>query len=224
MLVIAQKRLRTQVRKEQITQATEEIILRFGSENVTIRQIAEEVGISAGAIYRHFDSKDAIFSFLLKEISENLLGKVKKGIIVDGRIIDYLHDTFMNQILNIHRDRAVSFQIISEVVSFGNKKLNNQLKLIINDYLTCIRNLLVIGVRTGEIREDIDLDSAAMLFFSMMESVSNYWTINNYQFNLEEKMKPMWNVFRKAIESTSTENLEGSFKNIKNITKNRVCV
>jgi TetR/AcrR family transcriptional regulator len=177
MLLIAQKRLRTQVRKEQITQATEKIILRFGSENVTLRQIAEEVGISAGAIYRHFDSKDAIFSFLLKEISENLLGQVNKGLIINGRITDYLHYTFMNHILNIHRDHAISFQIISEVISFGNKKLNKQLKGIINDYLTYIKNLLVIGVRTGEIREDIDLDSAAMLFFSMMESISNYWIL-----------------------------------------------
>jgi hypothetical protein len=65
--------------------------------------------------------------------------------------------------------------------------------------ITCVKNLLPVGVKAGEIREDIDLDAAAMLFFGMMESISNYWTLSNYTFNLEEKTKPMWDAFRKAI-------------------------
>jgi len=203
MLLIAKKRLRTQDRKEQIIEAAQKIILEFGSENVTIKKIADEVGISEGAIYRHFESKNDIFSFLLDDIRENLLRNLERGLIADGRIIDYLRDTFFNHVLTIKRRHAVSFQIISEVISLGDKRLNKQLKGIIKDYLTYMENILVIGVRTGEVRADIDLGSAAMLFFSMLESVSNYWAVNAYQFNLEEKTKAMWEIFRIAIVYTA---------------------
>lgn len=202
MLTIAGKRLRTEVRKGQITEAAEKITLKYGSENVTIKKIAAEVGITDGAIYRHFESKSDIYSFLLNDMSENLLGEVENGLIAGGRIIDYLHNTFMNHVATIDESYAVSFQIISEVISLGDAKLNRQLKDIITDYLTYLKNLLTIGVRTGEIRGDIDLDATAMLFFSMVESVSKYWASNDYQFSLKEKAKPMWDIFYKAIVNT----------------------
>ena len=43
------------------------------------------------------------------------------------------------------------------------------------------------------------MDAAALFFFGMMGSVSNYWTLSGYAFDLEEKIKPMWDIFQRAI-------------------------
>ena len=202
------KRKSTTVRQEQIIDAAQKLILKYGSEHVTIRRIAKEVGISKGAIYRHFKSKSDIFSLLLDNVGENLLGDIEKSIIPDGKVIDSLENILNNQIETITKRHGISFQIIAEVISLGDKKLNKQLSDVMGNYVNRIKTLLNKGVESGEIKSDIDLEAASMMFFGMVESVSNYWTLNSYKFALDEKMKPMWDIFQKSITLRKREKLK----------------
>ncbi len=193
------RRESTSVRQEQIIEAAQKLILKYGSEHVTIRRIAKEVGISEGAIYRHFKSKSDIFCLLLDNVGESLLADIQQSIIPEGSIMESLESVLTTQIANIAKRHGMSFQIIAEVISLGDKRLNRQLSDIMSKYLSRVESLLASGVQTGEIRGDIDLEAAAMLFFGMVESLSNYWTLSNYKFSLEDKTRPMWALFRKAI-------------------------
>lgn len=200
------RRQSTTIRQEQIIDAAQKLILRYGSEHVTIRRIAKEVGISEGAIYRHFKSKSDILCLLLDNVGENLLGDIERSIIPERDVLESLDSILANHISTIVERHGMSFQIIAEVISLGDKKLNKQMSEIMNSYVSRIKSLLIVGVETGRVRGDIDLDAVAMLFFGMVESLSNYWTLNNYKFNLEEKIKPMWDIFRKAIVSAEEKN------------------
>jgi len=75
---MAQRRKGTTIRKKQIMHAARKLIMRSGSEHVTIKNIAKEVGISDSAIYRHFNSKMQILSFLADSLTD--------GLIIDFRI------------------------------------------------------------------------------------------------------------------------------------------
>jgi len=193
------RRKSTSIRQEQIIEAAQKLILKYGSEHVTIRRIAKEVGISEGAIYRHFKSKSDIFCLLLDNVGESLLADIQQSIIPEGSIMESLESVLTTEIANIAKRHGMSFQIIAEVISLGDKRLNRQLSDIMSKYLNRVESLLESGVQTGEIRGDIDLEAAAMLFFGMVESLSNYWTLSNYKFSLEDKARPMWAIFRKAI-------------------------
>ena len=57
----------TAIRRKEITRAARRLIIKRGAEHVTIRGIAEEVGISEAAIYRHFRSKKDILRLLLDD-------------------------------------------------------------------------------------------------------------------------------------------------------------
>lgn len=201
----SKKRESSIVRQEQIIDAAQKLILRNGSEHVTIRRIAKEVGISEGAIYRHFKSKSDIFCLLLDNVGETLLGDIESSIIPNGTAIESLSNIMSTQLAAISKRHGMSFQIIAEVISLGDKKLNRQLADIMNKYLVRIKNLLAQGVESGVISEGIDPAAAALLFFGMVESISNYWTLNNYKFELEEKARPMWDIFQKAVTKNAVE-------------------
>ena len=55
------------LRRDEILKAASEIFVTDGYERATIRKIAQEVGISATALYIHFKDKDAIFLELSKD-------------------------------------------------------------------------------------------------------------------------------------------------------------
>ena len=46
--------------RERISAAAQELYLREGVEGVSMRKVADMVGVSAPAIYRHFENKDAL--------------------------------------------------------------------------------------------------------------------------------------------------------------------
>jgi AcrR family transcriptional regulator len=47
-------------RRDEIFASFERLVARFGLDRVTMRDLASEVGISVGAIYRDFENKDAL--------------------------------------------------------------------------------------------------------------------------------------------------------------------
>src|SRR5258707_12608300 len=47
--------------RDKILEATEKLIQLKGLSRVTTKEIAREIGLSEGALYRHFDHKEDIF-------------------------------------------------------------------------------------------------------------------------------------------------------------------
>ncbi|MCJ7655507.1 MAG: TetR/AcrR family transcriptional regulator, partial [Dehalococcoidia bacterium] len=76
---MVQRHLATAVRRRQIIAAARRLIIKHGAEHVTVRRMAEEVGISEAAIYRHFKSKKDILYLLADDIEQNLLGDIAKA-------------------------------------------------------------------------------------------------------------------------------------------------
>jgi len=61
------KRQNTFVRQKQIVNAVRRLITKYGSEQITVRRIAKEIGISEGSIYRHFKCKRDILLLLVRD-------------------------------------------------------------------------------------------------------------------------------------------------------------
>lgn len=59
-------------RKEQILQLATEAFSRDGYDKVTVKQLADGCGITEPAIYRHFESKDAIYIAVLESLRHRL--------------------------------------------------------------------------------------------------------------------------------------------------------
>lgn len=72
-------------RKESVTQknilevAAEEFMAK-GFQKASLREIVRKAGVTTGAFYGYYDSKEAIFDALVKEHAENLIGIYKKSL------------------------------------------------------------------------------------------------------------------------------------------------
>lgn len=187
------------VRQTQIVDAARRLIIRYGSEHVTIRRIAKEVGISEAAIYRHFKSKKDILSLLADHTERDLLSDIAVEESAGGSPLQILHTVLRNHISAIKQRRGIGFQVIAEIVSLGDKKLNKRMSDTIDKYISRLKVLLSEAVKAKEVREDIDLEAVAMLLFGMIQGLVNIWALSNYNFDLEDKYAPLWETFRKSI-------------------------
>jgi len=62
--------------KEKILEASLRLFSEKGIRETTIKDIAKEVGITEGAIYRHFKSKEEIVLGLFSSYSEELYNRL----------------------------------------------------------------------------------------------------------------------------------------------------
>lgn len=66
--------------KQKIFYAAVNILKKTGYENLTIRKICEEAGISNGGFYHHFKSKDELLSYYYTEAFETYLMELEEGL------------------------------------------------------------------------------------------------------------------------------------------------
>lgn len=196
---MAQNRRSTVIRKKQIIVAARKLIVKKGSEHLTVRAIAKEVNITEAAVYRHFKNKREILSFLLSHIMTSMMDEIDRALSATPPSLETVHNILKNHLSKIEQARGMSFQIIAEVISFGDKHLNREVYESINVYIGKLKDLITEGVRGGFIREDVDLDSCAMLLFSMIQGMVNIWALGHYRFDLSDKFELLWRVFREAI-------------------------
>jgi AcrR family transcriptional regulator len=66
------------VRRSEITEATLALIGKYGLQGTSVSRISEAVGLSKGALYRHFPSRDAVIAAvigLMRERASSWLGQ-----------------------------------------------------------------------------------------------------------------------------------------------------
>jgi AcrR family transcriptional regulator len=164
---VAQGHKSTSVRKKQIMDAARKLIMRSGSEHVTVRNMAKEVGISEAAIYRHFKSKTEILSFLADTVADGLLHDIETAGSVGFTSVEIVNEILRTHLSSIEQRRGLSFLVLAEIISFGDKALNKKVSDSIQIYVERLRLLLADGARAGLVRSDINLHAAALLLFGL---------------------------------------------------------
>ena len=198
---MVQKRRSTAIRKQQIIDAARKLIIKKGSEHLTVRAMAKEVGLTEAAIYRHFKSKREILSFLMNHIMDTMLHDVERSANENSPSLDTIDQVLKLHLSEIEQRKGMSFQIIAEIISLGDKKLNKDVYEKLNVYIDRLKHLLSEGVRSGSVKDDIDLGAAALLLFGMIQGLANIWALSGYSFDLSEKYESLWAIYRQAIKS-----------------------
>jgi AcrR family transcriptional regulator len=198
---MVQKRKSTAIRKQQIIDAARKLIIRKGSEHLTVRAMAKEVGLTEAAIYRHFKSKREILSFLMKHITDTMLHDVERTNTENATSLDAIDQVLRRHLSEIEQRKGMSFQIIAEIISLGDRKLNKDVYEKLNIYVDRLKKLLSEGARNGYVREDIDLAASALLLFGMIQGLVNIWALGGYRFDLAAKYESLWTIYEEAIKT-----------------------
>lgn len=187
------------VRRHQILDATRNLITTKGMDAVTIDAIAYKVGVTEGAIYRHFSSKHQILAHLIDEIEENLLVSVNSVKVQEKSSLSSLERVLEVHLSDVEDNRAISFIIITEAIAFDGIGLSKRVSLMLTNYLEVIKKILNDGKLDGSIRHDLDVVAASTSFLGLVQSVSTLWALENREWSLDKQRSQMWDIYRRGI-------------------------
>ena len=189
----------TVVRKHQIIEAVVSLITTRGMEYVTIDAIAEQVGLTEGAIYRHFASKHQILTLLVDDIESNLVCKVKEAHIEGESALKNLEHILEAHLDDVQDRKATSFIVIAEAMGFDGIGLGPRVSQMLFNYLNIVQEVISRGVREGNIRGDLDVAAAATAFLGLVQSAATLWALNDYSNSLTDQRVKMWDIYRRGV-------------------------
>ena len=149
--MVTRVRRPTSVRRREIIDAARLAITERGMQALTIGELARAVGVSEGAIYRHFSGKKQILAGLIEDIDSRLTRRMD--------LIDGDPDSGLNRLERALRHNVapstltgVSFLVIAEVLMNGDDDLRRLMQATIDKCLAMIEAQLNQPRRSAERR------------------------------------------------------------------------
>lgn len=194
-------------RKKDIVKATLELIGEKGIESLRTSQIAEKVGFSEAALYKHFSNKKEVVKATIQTAGSELIKSLKNSIenaetekeLVKLRTVLETHMKF------IRNHPGITRLLFSDEVHFNQNNLQKELYEIITEYREIIRNLLKDGIENNQVREDLNLDAAFSLYFGMIQSQILFWSFTGGEESLQDQEEELWTLYRRAIAEEDTK-------------------
>ena len=186
-------------RKEQIIYTALQLVSEQGMKNLTMKNIADVIGFSDAALYRHFKSKHDILETLIDTVSKNLINKINDAVASIDDPVEKLRVILRIHLSHIEKNTGMPRIIFSESIHQNDPALRNKVLQTVSKYLDVIRDVLHTGQKEGKIRTDLDIDAAAVAYFGLVQSTTLIWSLSDFSYSIEEKCEAIFNVFEKGI-------------------------
>jgi len=172
-------------RQKQIIEIAINIISRKGIQDLTMKNLSNEIGISEPAIYRHFESKQKILIAVLDSFKhENKL--LNENLNYEGETsFQHIKRSIEMIIKKFKKNPAISAVIFSEEIFQNQSELAEMVKILMNSTIDFIKNLLEKGQIDGSIRLDIDKDDLSIIVMGSIRHIVTVWRLSGFSVDLE---------------------------------------
>ena len=192
----------TTIRKQQIIEAARRLITDKGMEAVTIDAIAETVGFSEAAIYRHFSSKQQILHQLIIDLEHDLLACVASAQTTEPNALRVLECILEAHLADVEGSRGVSFIVVAGAMSFEGIGLSHRIREMLDRYIESIKEVMRRGVGEGEFHKNLNVDAAAFTFLGMIQSTATIWALNDYSWSLDQWRNQILEIYKKGVTAS----------------------
>ena len=167
-------------RRNQILEAAMVVFARQGFEQARMDDIAQQVGLSKGALYLYFKSKDAIISAILQFFFSRAMKKLQ------GFLESEEPSSVREQLLRLNQyyvgemNWMVSMQPISfqfYAVAARQKTVRQVLKRYFKDYREVLAELIQHGIDRGEFRP-MQAEDVAIAVTALYEGLALLWMVD----------------------------------------------
>lgn len=129
-------------RKEEIVERTFELVRERGFAGLRMRQIAEKVGVTEGALYRHFPSKESILLALIDRMEGRLLGPIRR-IAARSELSPRrkLEEILRHHLRTVIEARSVPILLISEAAFTEHEGVRARVRSVLSSYLGILESI-----------------------------------------------------------------------------------
>lgn len=165
------QRLMTDERQREIVAAVLDLACERGPDAITTQAIADRVGITQGAIFRHFSDKEAIWLAVFAWVRTALGEVLEKAIAGGGSPLTKIKRAFVAHVTFVAHNPGVPRVMFHELQYPGDSPVRAEVRAMLGAYRKRLAQLFNEAVTAGELPANLDTGLAPILFIGAVQSL-----------------------------------------------------
>ena len=172
--------------KQTLIDTTIALIRKYGADSITVRNVCEEAGLSIGTFYHHFQNKDDLLMYFVRETSFDSFELKTPLSDIAGRVFElYMH--LIDRYLELGEEFMKSFY------TTGNKALSAYMGQENGRFAEgtvmarCERELLD-AQRHGYLKKEADAHLMSMDICTIVKGCVFEWALNDGQMDIADAL------------------------------------
>ena len=160
---------------EERRSVTVETVLALAAEQnpseITTAAISARMHLTQGALFRHFPSKEALWTAVMEWVAERLMQRIERAVADAPGPLAALRSMFLAHAGFVVEHPGVPRMMFGELQRAEASAPKRMAQTLIRRYGERVRALLAAGQAAGEVALDIDLDAATTLFIGTIQGL-----------------------------------------------------
>lgn len=193
--------LPAEVRRER---TVETVVALCGEEDpatLTTGRIAQRMGVTQGALFRHFPNKEAIWESVVAWVAERVM--VRVGAAGEGveDPLDALEAMFLAHVAFIAEHPGVPRLLMGQLQRPRPTGASRMVKSLLASYRQRLTGRLEEGRRCGQLRPGLDLDAAAAQFIGCIQGLVVQALIDGDVAGIVDRAPAAFDLYRHGIRA-----------------------
>lgn len=187
-------------RKRQIMKEATKIVSTHGLKSLTMSALAKNVGVTEGAIYRHFSCKNELIMEILNDIFLETTNQIIEVTSQNLSNADKLELILKNQLATFTTHPAQANILFSDEYFLTNHDIKILVYSIITTVQLYLQRIFEEGKFKGEFKSSIEARHTSMMFLGMIRMLVLNWKLSDYQWDLSAYGSTYYNSFLSMIQ------------------------
>jgi AcrR family transcriptional regulator len=167
--------------KDRIIEESIKFFLKKSFKGTSIQDITDTLGITKGAFYWHFKSKDELLETIIEKYDEELFEKLytymkdfKSDFIKKFRV----YHKYINEYAKSNSEISILFVTLAAEMAGSGTSAEKRIKDVYNKYLNFIVSLLRLGKNEGFFRPEYNVNLNAHIIIAIHNGIFLQWYMN----------------------------------------------
>ena len=165
------KHLPADERRAFTVEAVLELAAKQNPAEITTAEIAKHMGLTQGALFRHFPTKEAILQAVMGWVSERLLARVDQAAASTPSPLAALQAVIMAHVDFVAEHPGVPRMLFGKLQRPGDSATKRMAQTLLRHYGQRLRPLFETGIASGELDAKLDIEAATVLFVGSVQGL-----------------------------------------------------
>jgi TetR/AcrR family transcriptional regulator len=198
-----QTRLPTEERQAEIVAAALHLARTVSPVSITTSDIAAAIGITQGAVFKHFPTKDAIWVASMKWVRERLLAKLEEAARAEISGVPALEAVFRAHVAFVIAHPGAPRIIFHELQQPADSPVKQEVRALLHAYRQILLSQLKVGMKLGELPAGVDLEAAATLFVGIVQGLVMQSMLTGKPAAMKAQGDGVFGIYLRGIRATA---------------------
>lgn len=197
------KHLPAEERRAVTVDAVIQLAAEQNPSGITTSAIAKHMGLSQGAIFKHFPTKEAIIEAVMERITELLLARVDKAAKAVPSPLAALEAMFMAHVEFVVKHPGVPRILFGQLQRAEDSTAKRIVQTLTLRYGDRLQKIFAEGKAVKELDADLDTEASAILFVGMIQGLVVQSLLAGDVSRIRNDAPRVFAIYKRGIRSAS---------------------